>query len=355
MASNQRLRTARPKTTEELRQQYPISVVIPARNCAAELSECLNALKLNDLTDVQVLVVDDASTDDTAEQAESSGKGTGFPIETVRLAEQGGPAAARNAGLAKASHPYVLFLDADVLLPPESLNWVRESLEVYSHRPEVVGVLGAYSRDIPHQDFWSRYKNLYTCFLYDTTETLSPFIHTPIFCIRKDLLLEAGGFDSGFATAEDFRLGIVLGSAGYRFVIDRRIKGVHLKRYTFKGVLREDRRRIADLRRVTLNPEEQRFSYRAHRWGRLLSLGLPGMILSLALACLWIAAFWKSAVLLLLIFYLVNWSFLRYSRRHLGWVFAFKSGVFLFFEMLWAEYAVVRSLLPVGVTERTEA
>jgi glycosyltransferase involved in cell wall biosynthesis len=316
------------------------------------LVQCLSALKLNDLTDVQILVVDDASTDDTAEQAESFGRGAGFPIEMVRLPEQGGPAAARNAGLARAIHPYVLFLDADVLLPPESLKWVRESLEVYSHRSEVAGVLGAYSRDIPHQDFWSRYKNLYTCFLYDTTETLSPFIHTPIFCIRKDLLLEAGGFDSSFATAEDFRLGIVLGSAGYRFVIDRRIKGVHLKQYTFRGVLREDRRRIADLRRVTLNQDEQRFSYRAHRWGRLLSVALPGMILMLALACLWAPAFWKSVVLLLLIFYLVNWRFLRYSRRHLGWAFAVKSGVFLFFEMLWAEYAVARSLV-IGKGDRT--
>lgn len=340
MAAKERLRTARPRNADQLANEYPISVVIPVRNDADRFRQCLDALSGNDLTCVQVIVVDDASTDETPEIAASSP----LPTEVIRLDQQAGPAAARNRGLERARCPLVFFVDSDVVLPPGAVLWIRESLELYDHRPEVAGVLGCYSDRIPYPDFLSNYKNLYTCHLYDTTDTLSPFVHTPVFCIRADLLRSVGGFDPRFPTAEDFRLGIVLGSKGYRFVIDRRIAGVHLKRYSLKSVLKEDLRRISDLRRVTFTQPEREFSYRAHRWGRLLSVATPVPLLALLLLSIWLPAFLKSAALLGLMFSLVNLRFLLFVRRKRGLWFALRAAGFLFLEMLWAQLVVIRAI-----------
>ncbi len=341
-ATTPRRRTARPQTPAELATAYPITVIIPAYNAADFLEQSLRALAANDRSQVEVLVVDDASDDATPHLVGE--KPQELPIEVIRLTRRSGPAAARNAGAQKARFPFLFFLDADVVLPPQAIFWIRESLDLYSHRPEVSGVLGIYSEQLPDRGFFSNYKNLYTCFLYETTETLSPFVHTPMFCVRRDVLLQAGGFDPGSATAEDFELGVRLGLAGHRFVIDWRIRGVHLKRYTLKSVLAEDARRIRDLRSLRLSREGTRFAYRAHRWHRLLSLALPGLTLGSLALCFWSLGFAYVAVFLLLAFAAVNAKFWRFSARRKGIWFATKALAFLFVEMLWAELALLKGI-----------
>ena len=124
---------------------------------------------------------------------------------------------------------------------------MRETLDAYAARPEVIGVMGVYHEDIPFPEFLSNFKNLPICFLHKTTPTVSPYLHTPILCIKRAILEQARGFDTSLATAEDFRLGLELGSQGYRFIIDRRVRGVHLKRLNLRSLLKEDARRIRDL------------------------------------------------------------------------------------------------------------
>ena len=334
-------------------RSYPISVVIPARNAAADLRACLEALFRNDLTASEIVVIDDASTDATSSIAlsfqQSSAK---VPVRCVRLDEHSGPAAARNEGLRYAAYAYALFVDADIVLPEKSLQWIRETLELYSHLPEVVGVLGVYSEKIPWQDFLSNFKNLYTCFLYQSTETRSPFLHTPIFCVKKEILESTGGFDPKLATAEDFRLGMVLGAQGYRFIIDRRIRGIHQKRCSLAGVLREDWRRAHDLRKIprqrTVTPIQKKFYYRAHRGSRLLSVVLPGPTL-VFLALTPLAPTCAVVVLLLLsIFALCNLSFLVFTGRRRGLGFTLGAFGFLFLEMLWVEISLLLAIFKRG-------
>ncbi|MGH9340388.1 MAG: glycosyltransferase [Acidobacteriota bacterium] len=324
-----------------LAESYPLSVVIPARNVEDKIERCLEAIVAGTFEHAEIIVVDDASVDATTAIVQCYLDRSDVKIRCVGLKERLGPAAARNRGLELARYPYVLFLDADVVLSPNSLQWIRESLELYCHRPEVIGVLGSYSEMTPFEDFFTNFKNLQTCFLYKTTETLSPFLHTPMMCIRKEVLESAAGFDPEMDTAEDFRLGIVLGTRGYRFVIDRRIEGLHLKRYSLPAIFKEDWRRIRDLKSIRLNRGERRFYFRAHRVTRLLSLALPGPALAL-LALIWVnQIFGVAALILIVIFYLLNLNFLAYCRKKRGWLFAVQSAAFLFVEMLWAEIAAL--------------
>jgi GT2 family glycosyltransferase len=281
-------------------------------------------------------VVDDASTDGCADRLAAIISKSGGRLRVVRLEKQSGPAAARNQGFLQARHKYLFFLDSDVILPPFALDRMREALDLYSHRIDVGGVLGMYSEEVPWKDALTNFKNLYTCFLYRITETRSPFLHTAIFCVRREVLEAAGGFDADLATAEDFHLGVALGSRGYRFIIDRKIRGVHLKRYTLAGVLKEDWRRIRDLSSIRLTPEERRFSYRAHRPTRLLSLLLPVPAVLLAVAGIWVPAAFLGALAALAVFLVANSGFLRYCRRVKGWGFSVKAAFFLFVEMAWA-------------------
>ncbi|MGW8178926.1 MAG: glycosyltransferase family 2 protein, partial [bacterium] len=248
---------------KESENRYPISVIIPCYNAANTLGDCLAGLRDNDLSGVELVVVDDASTDSTSELIESLNSSFELDIRYIRLPERGGPGAARNAGIESSSHPFLFFLDADIILPARSIDFLRETLDLYSHRNRVCGVLGTYAEDTPVKDFFTTFKNLYTCYLYRMTETLSPFIHTPMFAVRKAVLEKEGAFDPTMKRAEDFKLGAILGSKGYRFVIDWRIEGIHLKTYSLSGILREDWHRISELKRIKLTKEQKTFSYRA--------------------------------------------------------------------------------------------
>lgn len=349
MSDRRRLGSAGSKQSPALARSYPLSVVIPAHNAEAHLKLCLEALFRNDLTAVEIVVVDDASSDATSRIVSSFHKrSAGVALRCVRLDRHSGPAAARNQGLKVAQNPYLLFLDADIVLPERSLAWIRETLDLYSHRPDVVGVLGVYAEEIPWQDFLSNFKNLYICFLYKSTDTQSPFLHTPIFCIKKEILESTAGFDTRFSTAEDFRLGVQLGARGNCFIIDRKIQGVHRKRYSLIEILREDWRRTRDLRRIQWRGEmdraQRKFSYQAHRWPRLLSVALPGPALIFAALTPVHSAYGTTAVFLLLVFYLCHLRFLLYSWRLRGGRFALMASCFLFVEMLWAEISLLVSL-----------
>ena len=343
MSSSTRHRTARPLTAKQLADAYPLTIVIPTRNSSIYLRKCLAALGRNDLTLVETLVVDDASSDDTRSAILDWQESPA--LDFIRHDSRTGPAGARNTGLRKASNPHVLFLDSDVLLPPRAIEWIRESLDLYSHRREVAGVLGLYSEETPYADFLSNYKNLYTRHLYLSTKPLSPYIHTPVFCVERSLLLEFEGFNEDLLTGEDFQLGVTLGTRGYRFVIDRRINGIHLKRHHLRQVLNENARRIQNLTLLQLSPREKAFALRAHRWRRLLSLTIPGPALAMGLLSLTQPGVRFVLPLLLIVFVFVNLPFLKLCKRTRGVFFALRAAAFLFFEMLVSEYFTLRAYL----------
>ncbi len=296
---------------------------------------------------MEIIVVDDASRDETCEVAEAAAATLFLPSEArcIRLSSHAGPAGARNRGWSESCHPWVLFLDADVLLPGRALEWIRETLELYSHWENVAGVLGMYNPKLPFEDFWTNFKNLSTSYLYEVTETRSPYLHTPILCVKKSILEDTGGFDATLPTAEDFRLGLTLGMRGFRFVIDRRIRGTHLKRYSLRAVLREDWRRIGDLGRIPLDRSERRFYYRAHRWNRLVSVMLPVPVVLFSAGAAYEPRAGVLALILLLLFLALNLSFLAYCRRLRGWLFTTQSAASLFLEMLWAQCAAATGVL----------
>lgn len=120
------------------------TVVIPVRNRAGKIGALVRSL--DGVADV--LVVDDASTDGSARQAEEAG------ARVLRLPVRRGPAGARNRGLAVVATPLVAFLDSDVRIQP---GWVEE-LAGHLADPTVAVVAPRVRGDVGRRDWLARYE-----------------------------------------------------------------------------------------------------------------------------------------------------------------------------------------------------
>jgi len=105
-----------------------VSVIMPAYNAAAYIEESIQSVFRQTFRDFEVVVIDDGSTDATAEVAAAAGG-------VVRLLRQanGGAASARNRGIEASRGEFIAFLDADDLWHPRML---RAQLEAFARHPE---------------------------------------------------------------------------------------------------------------------------------------------------------------------------------------------------------------------------
>jgi glycosyltransferase involved in cell wall biosynthesis len=107
-----------------------LSVVIASLNGAAGVDRCLRALAAQKDVELQIIVVDDGSTDDTSDTAREHG------ATVIRHETNRGVSAARNTGIQAAAAPIVAFLDDDCEPEPE---WARELLDAYEQGVIAVG------------------------------------------------------------------------------------------------------------------------------------------------------------------------------------------------------------------------
>ncbi len=186
-----------------------ISVIIPTYNYAHFLPEAIQSVFRQEKVVCEVIVVDDGSTDGTADVLERySGK------ITVITQENKGLSAARNAGLRKAGGRYIVFLDADDLLLQQAL---RSQLLVLQGDPQrtmaVCRSLFFETCDAQGQPQPTGSWRLFR----DTLEAhLCHFNIAPphAFMVRRDAVERCGGFDTGLAACEDYDLWFRLAVAG---------------------------------------------------------------------------------------------------------------------------------------------
>jgi glycosyltransferase involved in cell wall biosynthesis len=111
-----------------------ISVIVPCYNMSMFLDEAVASILAQNHDELEILIVDDGSTDDTAERV----KQLPGPVRYLRQ-DNGGPAVARNRGLDAARHDLIAFLDADDLWPPDKLSIQLAELQADSSLDFVLG------------------------------------------------------------------------------------------------------------------------------------------------------------------------------------------------------------------------
>ncbi|HWE38644.1 MAG TPA: glycosyltransferase family A protein [Isosphaeraceae bacterium] len=217
----------------------PLSVVVPVRDGSAALRRCLRGLRDSGRADVELIVVDDGSTDDSAAVA------AGFGAVVLRHPRPLGPAAARNAGARVATAPLVFFLDADVVLHPDA---IEKALARFDADPGLVALFGSYDDAPDAPGLVSRFRNLLHHFTHqqgtfcDDARPVHTF-WTGCGAIRRAVFLDHGGFDPLLyrrPAIEDIELGYRLTRDGHRIVLARDVQATHLKRWTLAEVVRTD-------------------------------------------------------------------------------------------------------------------
>lgn len=99
-----------------------VSVIMPAYNAAATIARSIDSVLAQTLGDLELIVIDDASTDATVALVERYAS-SDARVRLVRQPQNAGVAAARNAGMAVARGDYVAFLDSDDRWHPRKLEW----------------------------------------------------------------------------------------------------------------------------------------------------------------------------------------------------------------------------------------
>ena len=220
-------------------EQIRLSVIIPAYNAACDLRECLSAIKHASPAGVEIIVVDDASTDDTAAVAGRMG------VRVLRLEKNSGPAAARNYGARQANGEILFFVDADVVAAPGLLNRVQS---IFDAHPEIAAVFGSYDAFPRANNVVSQFRNLLHHYVHQEGSSDASTFWAGCGAIRSEAFQASGGFDEKRFTRpsiEDIELGYRLRRAGYRILLDKELQGTHLKRWTLWSVIQTDIQRRA--------------------------------------------------------------------------------------------------------------
>jgi glycosyltransferase involved in cell wall biosynthesis len=194
-----------------------VSVLIPCRDAASTLDEALASIVSQTMSDFEVVVVDDGSTDGSSEMLDAWA-GRDSRLRRVRI-EPGGILAALNAGRAECRAPVIARMDADDIAEPERL---QQQLALLRKRPDLTAV-GSLVMGYPPDQLAEGFR-VYIEWLNRLTEPEaiarelfieSPLVHSSMM-IRREWLDRVGGYQE-HGWAEDYDLWLRLHLAGARF------------------------------------------------------------------------------------------------------------------------------------------
>lgn len=192
-----------------------VSVIVATYNYGRYIADALRSVETQTFIDWECIVVDDASTDDTAAVVQ------GFTARDprfryVRLERNTGVSAARNTGFGHARGTYVQLLDADDLIAPRKLElqaaWLDAHVDtdiVYSDHVRFTEVAGFHSVGLLKEDERVSGKAALR------RAIRSNFLRLNAVLFRRSLLAEIGGFRDRFRYAEDWDFWLRTMSTGY--------------------------------------------------------------------------------------------------------------------------------------------
>lgn len=217
------------------------SVIIPAFNAVATLARAIESVRAQSWSAHEIIVVDDGSSDATAEVAGRFG-------DAVRLIRQGnrGVSVARNAGAAAASGDWLAFLDADDWYAPDRLKlhaeWIAEDAALdcltgdYEYRNAAGALLG--TSMVQHESgrmMLSKAAGASRVVMEAPAEIAAfvaeHFGDTHTLSVPRSLFVEVGGYPTGYQVCEDVhfltrlvaksrRIGVICESLGVYVIHD---------------------------------------------------------------------------------------------------------------------------------------
>ena len=236
----------------DAKHQHTVTVVVPAYNAAATLGDCLKAIRESSHPINELIVYIDGATDCTELIARSAGA-----TVIVNSEKPKGPGGGRNEAAVAASSEFVLFVDADVIIEPESLELLLADLNSNG----AAAAFGSYDTSPRSTRVASFYANLRHHHFHQHSARDASTFWTGMGLIRRDIFLKSGGFDIEkylHPSIEDVELGMRIVSDGHRIRLVPEALSKHCKDWTVQNVWHTDIVR------------------RAYPWSRLLIDGVGG-------------------------------------------------------------------------------
>jgi len=205
-----------------------ISVVIPNYNSGNTIGKCLEAVLSSKYDHYEVIVVDDASTDNSVDIINR------FPCRLIRFEKHAGAAKARNAGAGESVGEVIFFIDADCIVSENTLSLVHKAIT--GKKDTVIG--GSYTPLPYDSDFFSIFQSIFIN--YSELRRREPdYIATHSMAIEKRVFEKSGGFPETFLPIiEDVEFSHRLRKSGYRLLMDPDILVRHIFNFTFRKSIR---------------------------------------------------------------------------------------------------------------------
>ena len=205
-----------------------ITCIIPTFNSEGPLKHCLDALLASTRKPDEIIVVDDASRDQTANLVKGYAE-----VDYIRLDQNSGPGAARNIGAIKASGDVFMFLDSDVEVSSNAV----ENLEKYFQNENIHIVSGIYDGCPSSSNFYTSYKSTYMKYIHQNLPETINFVLGALCAVRKEKFIK-WPIDQRFA--EDTLWAQSFLAKGLKVHSASNVQGRHLKFYDWQGFLKNE-------------------------------------------------------------------------------------------------------------------
>ena len=199
-----------------------ISIIIPVFNGSSAIKKCLNYIYASEFKEFEVILVDDCSSDDTL------GVASNYPCRILKNEINKGPAFSRNKGVDAAKGELILFVDADVLIPPD----LMKKISFFFDGHKDISILQCRYEDSPHyKNLFSQYKHYIFSFrgLMDSNAYVN-YVHTACVAMKKNIFQKVQ-FNENLRRLEDIDFGLRCAQNGYLIYVDSELKVIHKKKY----------------------------------------------------------------------------------------------------------------------------
>lgn len=180
-----------------------VSVILPVHNRAEVLPRAIRSVLEQEFHDLELIIIDDGSTDHSTQVAKSFGDER---VRLIRLEQNRGGNVARNEGIRAGSTPLIAFLDSDDCYLPNKLGWVAGE---FDRRPELdllvdsfvkVGAPGSGMPEVIRKNPVIEDRELFRTALF----TRQLWKATPAITVRREIAIRAGMFDESLRRLQDF-------------------------------------------------------------------------------------------------------------------------------------------------------
>lgn len=307
--------------------QTKVSLIIPAYNAASTIERCLDSILKQDYPNLEIIVVDDASCDDTLTKVSN------YNVRIIRHEKNQGLSCSRNTGANEANGQILIFCDSDLIVPPQAISGLVKTLIV---RQDKLAVGGVYSENSEGLNFISEYKNCDLAYREQACSADVKYVTGFFMAIRKSEFIKTGGFPEGFAKVgevEDMEFGYRVTKGFNTMFVQKEVKVRHLKKYNLVSMLKTNFKRIFSMVRLI---KVSKGKYKASEHVTLpyfINLFLPWIIILFLVLNIWFKTKWLVFTVPVL-FIVNNRGFLAFLVKKRGIIFALRSIVIHFIEYI---------------------